>query len=85
MSVDCQFLVESDPRDGFGSTAEAPSGSGPPKPGEGPPKPDSMQVSIEPRAMWKQECHEAWRNERDLQNENPLSSRRTRTITRTTD
>jgi len=48
------------------STAEPPSGSGPPKPGEGPLKLDSMQVYIEPRAMWKQEFHEAWRIERDF-------------------
>jgi tricorn protease len=48
------------------STAEPPSGGGTPKPGEGPLKLDSMQVRIEPRAMWKQEYHEAWRVERDF-------------------
>jgi len=48
------------------STAEPPAGSGTPKPGEGPLKLDSMQVYIEPRAMWKQEYHEAWRVERDF-------------------
>jgi tricorn protease len=50
------------------STAEPPGGDkgGPPKPGEGPLKLDSMQVYIEPRAMWKQQYHEAWRIERDF-------------------
>ncbi len=50
------------------ATAEPPSGDkgGPPKPGEGPLKLDSMQVYIEPRAMWKQQYHEAWRIERDF-------------------
>ena len=48
------------------STAEPPSGAGTPKPGEGPLKLDSMQVYIEPRSMWKQEYHEAWRIERDF-------------------
>ena len=50
------------------STAEPPSGDkgGPPKPGEGPLKLDAMQVYIEPRAMWKQQYHEAWRIERDF-------------------
>ena len=49
------------------ATAEAPSaGAGPPKPGEGPLKLEGMQVYIEPRAMWKQQYHEAWRIERDF-------------------
>jgi tricorn protease len=37
-----------------------------PKPGEGPLKLDAMEVYIEPRAMWKQIYHEAWRVERDF-------------------
>jgi len=49
------------------SAAEPPGeGGGKPKPGEGPLKLDSMQVYIEPRAMWKQQYHEAWRIERDF-------------------
>jgi tricorn protease len=50
------------------STAEPPGGDkgGPPKPGEGPLKLDAMQVRIEPRAMWKQQYHEAWHIERDF-------------------
>jgi tricorn protease len=48
------------------STTEPPSGGGTPKPGEGPLKLDAMQVYLEPRAMWKQQYHEAWRIERDF-------------------
>jgi len=47
-------------------TGEAPSGSGPPKPGEGPLKLDAMEVYVEPRAMWKQIYNETWRIERDF-------------------
>jgi len=55
-----QFLIA--------STAEPPGGDkgGPPKPGEGPLKLDAMLVRIEPRPMWKQQYHEAWRIERDF-------------------
>lgn len=48
------------------STAEAPAAGATPKPGEGPLKLDAMQVQIDPRAMWKQEYHEAWRIQRDF-------------------
>src|SRR5712692_7906965 len=48
------------------STEEAPSGGGPPKPGFGPLKLDSMEVYVEPRAMWKQIYDETWRIERDF-------------------
>ena len=49
------------------SAAEPPGeGGGKPKPGEGPLKLESMQVYIEPKAMWKQQYHEAWRIERDF-------------------
>jgi len=48
------------------STDEAPSGGGPPKPGFGPLKLDSMEVYVEPRAMWKQIYDETWRIERDF-------------------
>jgi tricorn protease len=49
------------------NTEEQPSdGGGKPKPGEGPLKLDAMQVYIEPRNVWKQEYHEAWRVERDF-------------------
>ena len=50
------------------STAEPPSAEKPatPKPGEGPLKLDSMQVYIEPRAIWNQQYREAWRIERDF-------------------
>jgi tricorn protease len=43
-----------------------PGKAGPPKPGEGPLKLDTMEVFVEPRAMWKQMFHEAWRVERDF-------------------
>jgi tricorn protease len=50
------------------SSAEPPSGDkgAPPKPGEGPLKLDTMQVYVEPRTVWKQMYHEAWRIERDF-------------------
>ena len=48
------------------NTEEPPSDGAKPKPGEGPLKLDAMQVYIEPRNMWKQEYHEAWRVERDF-------------------
>ena len=48
------------------STDEAPSGGGPPKPGFGPLKLDSMEVYVEPKAMWKQIYDETWRIERDF-------------------
>ena len=48
------------------NTEEPPSDAAKPKPGEGPLKLDAMQVYIEPRNMWKQEYHEAWRVERDF-------------------
>jgi tricorn protease len=71
------FVVSSDgskllyrKRDQFAiaSTLEPPDAgkAGPPKPGEGPVKLDAMEVAIEPRAMWKQMFHEAWRIERDF-------------------
>jgi tricorn protease len=47
-------------------TDEAPGGSGPPKPGFGPLKLDSMEVYVEPKAMWKQMYNETWRIERDF-------------------
>jgi len=47
-------------------TDEPPAPSPQPKPGEGPLKLDSMEVRIDPRPMWKQEYHEAWRIERDF-------------------
>ena len=48
------------------NTEEPPADGAKPKPGEGPLKLDAMQVYIEPRNMWKQEYHEAWRVERDF-------------------
>ena len=48
------------------NTEEPPTDGAKPKPGEGPLKLDAMQVYIEPRNMWKQEYHEAWRVERDF-------------------
>jgi len=38
----------------------------PPKPGFGPLKLDTMQVYVEPKAMWKQIYNETWRIERDF-------------------
>jgi tricorn protease len=38
----------------------------PPKPGLGPLKLDSMEVYVDPRAMWKQIYDETWRIERDF-------------------
>jgi len=48
------------------NTEEPPSDASKPKPGEGPLKLDAMQVYVEPRNIWKQEYHEAWRVERDF-------------------
>jgi tricorn protease len=45
-------------------TDEPPSGD--PKPGFGPLKLDSMQVYVEPKAVWKQIYDETWRIERDF-------------------
>jgi len=41
-------------------------GGAPPKPGFGPLKLDGWEVSVEPRAMWKQIYNETWRIERDF-------------------
>jgi tricorn protease len=48
------------------STDAPPSAGAEPKPGQGPLKLDAMEVYIEPREMWKQIYHEAWRIERDF-------------------
>jgi len=48
------------------SADDAPSPAGPPKPGLGPLKLDSLEVYVEPRAMWKQIYNETWRIERDF-------------------
>ncbi len=48
------------------STEEPPTAVGPPKPGFGPLKLDTMQVYVEPKAMWKQIYNETWRIERDF-------------------
>ena len=45
--------------------ADDPPG-GPPKPGFGPLKLDTMEVYVEPKAMWKQIYEETWRIERDF-------------------
>jgi tricorn protease len=47
-------------------TAEPPVPEAKPKPGEGPLKLDSMELRIEPVALWKQMFHEAWRIQRDF-------------------
>jgi tricorn protease len=47
-------------------TGEPPSEGGKPKPGEGPLHLESMQVYVEPQAMWRQIYRETWRIERDF-------------------
>jgi tricorn protease len=47
-------------------TDEPPASGGTPKPGLGPLKLDTMQVYVEPKAMWKQIYDETWRIERDF-------------------
>ena len=46
------------------ATDEPPAGE--PKPGFGPLKLETMQVYVEPRAMWRQIYDETWRIERDF-------------------
>ncbi len=48
------------------ATDAAPSDEGDPKPGLGPLDLDSMEVYVEPQAMWKQIYDETWRIERDF-------------------
>ncbi|MBZ5551924.1 MAG: PDZ domain-containing protein [Acidobacteriia bacterium] len=48
------------------ATEDPPAPGGPPKPGIGPLKLDSMEVYVEPKAMWKQIYNEVWRIERDF-------------------
>jgi tricorn protease len=50
----------------FVGTEEPPAPDAKPKPGEGQLKLDSMQVYVEPRAMWQQVYRETWRIERDF-------------------
>jgi len=47
-------------------TGEPPNAGAPPKPGFGPLHLDSMEVYVEPRAVWKQMYKETWRIERDF-------------------
>ena len=47
-------------------TDEPPAAGGTPKPGFGPLKLETMQVYVEPKAMWRQIYDETWRIERDF-------------------